>query len=177
LELGVDIGGIDVTLHCGYPSSHSSLLQQAGRAGRGISRLDMPSFSIMICFNSPFEQQIWRHPKNLLSCGLSVPTVVPLNVGLTEGHMLCAGKEYPLTGQMPVTNLLSGSLDESHHHLVMSDYDLLGSELVYCEALATLVSVGSLVKETVPLTHAECKQMTVYTTHSVSQCRIPCLLN
>jgi DEAD/DEAH box helicase domain-containing protein len=177
LELGVDIGGIDVTLHCGYPSSHSSLLQQAGRAGRGISRLDMPSFSIMICFNSPFEQQIWRHPKNLLSCGLSVPTVVPLNVGLTEGHMLCAGKEYPLTGQMPVTNLLSGSLDESHHHLVMSDYDLLGSELVYCEALATLVSVGSLVKETVPVTHAECKQMTVYTTHSVSQCRIPCLLN
>lgn len=28
LELGVDIGGIDVTLHCGYPSSYTSLLQQ-----------------------------------------------------------------------------------------------------------------------------------------------------
>jgi superfamily II DNA/RNA helicase len=28
LELGVDIGGIDLTLHCGYPSTYSSLLQQ-----------------------------------------------------------------------------------------------------------------------------------------------------
>jgi DEAD/DEAH box helicase/Helicase conserved C-terminal domain len=28
LELGVDIGGIDLSLHCGYPSSYSSLLQQ-----------------------------------------------------------------------------------------------------------------------------------------------------
>jgi DEAD/DEAH box helicase domain-containing protein len=31
LELGVDIGGVDLTLHCGFPSSHASLLQQAGR--------------------------------------------------------------------------------------------------------------------------------------------------
>jgi DEAD/DEAH box helicase domain-containing protein len=28
LELGIDLGGIDLTLHCGYPSSYSSLLQQ-----------------------------------------------------------------------------------------------------------------------------------------------------
>lgn len=34
LELGVDIGGIDLTLHTGYPASISSLFQQAGRAGR-----------------------------------------------------------------------------------------------------------------------------------------------
>ena len=55
LELGVDIGGIDLTLHCGYPGSISSLMQQAGRAGRGGVK-DMSSFSIMICFNSPSEQ-------------------------------------------------------------------------------------------------------------------------
>lgn len=34
LELGVDIGDLDVTLHVGVPSSMSSLRQQAGRAGR-----------------------------------------------------------------------------------------------------------------------------------------------
>jgi DEAD/DEAH box helicase domain-containing protein len=169
LELGVDIGGIDVTFHCGYPSSCSSLLQQAGRAGRGISRLDVPSLSIMICFNSPSEQQIWRHPKNLLSCGLSIPTAVPLNVGLVEGHMLCAGEEYPLTGRLSVTNLY-GSDGESRRDGVMSDYHLLGSEAVYCEALEALASAGSLVKETVSVTHAECKQMTLYKTHPVSQC-------
>jgi DEAD/DEAH box helicase domain-containing protein len=31
LELGVDVGDLDVTLHIGYPGSQSSLWQQAGR--------------------------------------------------------------------------------------------------------------------------------------------------
>jgi DEAD/DEAH box helicase domain-containing protein len=167
LELGVDIGGIDVTFHCGYPSSYSSLLQQAGRAGRGITRLDVPSLSIMICFNSPSEQQIWRHPKNLLSCGLSVPAAVPLDVGLAEGHILCAGEEYPLTGRMSVTTLCNSD-GECRRYDVLSDHDLLGSEGVYCEALDNLLSAGSLVKETVSVANVEFRQMTVYKTHPVS---------
>jgi DEAD/DEAH box helicase domain-containing protein len=45
LELGVDIGGVDLTLYCGFPSSqHASLLQQAGRHGRGKVQLNRPSF-------------------------------------------------------------------------------------------------------------------------------------
>lgn len=31
---GVDVGELDVTLHVGFPSTVSSLMQQAGRAGR-----------------------------------------------------------------------------------------------------------------------------------------------
>ena len=147
LELGVDIGGIDVTLHCGYPSSHSSLLQQAGRAGRGSSRLNVPSLAIMVCFNSPSEQHMWRNPKNLLSRGVSIPTSIPLGQGLVEAHMLCAAEEYPLTGQHLVTSLTSFSDTSCCEGVLLNDHDLLGAEDNYNEACGVLVSAGSLVEE------------------------------
>ncbi|CAN0214514.1 unnamed protein product, partial [Hapterophycus canaliculatus] len=46
LELGVDIGELDVTLHLGFPGSVSSLRQQSGRAGRG----GKDSLAIMVLF-------------------------------------------------------------------------------------------------------------------------------
>jgi DEAD/DEAH box helicase domain-containing protein len=168
LELGVDIGGIDITLHCGYPSSHSSLLQQAGRAGRGSARLGVPSLAIMICFNSPSEQHLWRNPKNLLNRGLSIPTSVPLSVGLLELHLLCAGKEYPLTGRDPVTALLSVSSLTSDGNSLLNDYDLLGAEAQYSEAHDVLLSSGSLVEEIVPVSqNGSSGTIKVYKTHPV----------
>jgi len=103
LELGVDIGGIDLTLHCGYPGSISSLMQQSGRAGRG----GKPSASVMVCFSSPSEQHFWRFPKTLLTNGLDAPPAVPVNAGLLQNHLLCAGKEYPLVGENSITKLLT----------------------------------------------------------------------
>lgn len=168
LELGVDIGGINITLHCGYPSSHSSLLQQAGRAGRCSARLDVPSLAVMICFNSPSEQHMWRHPKNLLNRGLSVAASVPVNVGLVEGHLLCAGEEYPLTGEERVTILQCCSEMESFDKELLNDCGLLGAAVNYTEAVDVLVSAGSLVAEVVPLSnHGPCKNLKVYTTHPV----------
>jgi DEAD/DEAH box helicase domain-containing protein len=118
LELGVDIGGIDLTLHCGYPSSYTSLLQQAGRAGRGKdkSRLDVPSLSIVVCFNSPSEQHIWRRPRSLLGKGFSAPNIIPFTGGLVQGHLLCASDEFPLTGTHPVTVILGEAMNTNTCH-------------------------------------------------------------
>ena len=88
LELGVDIGGVGLTLHCGFPSSHASLMQQAGRAGRGAAASHEPSLAICVCFNSPIDQHLWRHPTSLLSRGLSAPLSMPIYPGLVQGHLI-----------------------------------------------------------------------------------------
>ena len=49
LELGIDIGDLDCTLHLGYPGTIASLWQQSGRAGR--RRQD--SLGIFVAFDGP----------------------------------------------------------------------------------------------------------------------------
>lgn len=163
LELGVDIGGIDLTLHCGYPSSYASLLQQAGRAGRGASRLDVPSCAVVVCFNSPSEQHIWRHPKALLGCGIATPNIIPVNHGLVQGHLLCASEEFPLTGPCPITVTQNLSAGEEQPGL-LNDHDLFGGQGVYEEALAVLRSSRAVLSENIVVSSAS--GLTVYKAHA-----------
>jgi DEAD/DEAH box helicase domain-containing protein len=167
LELGVDIGGVDLTLHCGFPSSHASLLQQAGRAGRGVSASHRPSLAICVCFNSPIDQHLWRHPSSLLSRGLTAPLSMPIYPGLVQGHLLCAGQEFPLVGQWNVATITSASSSSSSSEPVglLSDESLFGSKQVYQEALETLLSQGSVTEEAVAVAGNKRRRLTVYKTH------------
>ncbi len=146
LELGIDIGGIDLTLHCGYPGSIASLMQQAGRAGRGALTTG-PSFAIMVCFSSPAEQHLWKHPKSLLGRGLAAPPSVPLNTGIMTSHLLCAAEEFPLCGKHSIAESLCFDRNDNTEH-ELSDFDLFGGE-VYEESLENLldrkqVQVGAI---------------------------------
>jgi DEAD/DEAH box helicase domain-containing protein len=166
LELGVDIGGVDLTLHCGFPSSHASLLQQAGRAGRGKVQLDRASLAIVVCFNAPVDQHLWRHPKSLLSLGVSAPLSMPIYAGLVQGHLLCAGAEFPLTGDVSVATVQSvAPMDEESKKNLLSDNDLFGSREVYDEAFDTLLTTGSFVREQVATTSFTKPTCTVFRTH------------
>ena len=145
LELGIDIGGIDLTLHCGYPSSYASLLQQAGRAGRGYSTGGSSSCAVVVCFNSPTEQHLWRNPKALLGKGVVAPPSLPINGGLLQGHLVCASSEFPLGGDLPVTSTL-----QSHESgFVLNDHALFGGQEAYEDAIEELKSSGSVVREIV----------------------------
>jgi len=153
LELGVDIGGIHVTLHCGYPGNINSLLQQAGRAGRGATSTG-PSFSIMVSFSSPSEQHLWKHPKGLLGRGLSPPPAVPLNSGIISGHLLCASAEWPLMGHTSVISILNvDPLDPSITQLC--DFDLFGSEAIYTDALENILERGHIRSEKINITSSQ----------------------
>mmetsp|Transcript_34013 Transcript_34013/g.82469 ORF Transcript_34013/g.82469 Transcript_34013/m.82469 type:complete len:1203 (+) Transcript_34013:185-3793(+) len=166
LELGVDIGGVDLTLHCGFPSSHASLLQQAGRAGRGVAASSKPSLAICVCFNSPVDQHLWRQPSSLLTRGLTAPLSMPIYPGLVQGHLLCAGQEFPLTGHANVLTIQSTEDPEKlKEKNLLCDYDLFGSEDIYQEALETLQVQGAVKKEIVGVRTKEGSAV-IYKTHT-----------
>ncbi|KAL3928792.1 MAG: hypothetical protein SGPRY_002238 [Prymnesium sp.] len=88
LELGVDIGSLDATIHVGYPGSKASLAQQAGRAGRGCA----DSIALMIAGDNPLEQ----HPRALLDQRLEAVALNPYNHKLLAAHLIAAAEELPL---------------------------------------------------------------------------------
>ena len=146
LELGVDVGGIDLTLHCGYPSSYASLVQQAGRAGRG--RSQSASCSIVVCFNSPSEQHLWRYPTALLSKGLAPSDTIPLNKGTVQSHLLCASHEFPLTGSLPAESIVVERQDLTDS---VPDWNLFGGKKLYEASLEELIKSKACDTEVISL--------------------------
>ena len=52
LELGVDVGTLDCTLHLGFPGSVAALWQQAGRAGRR----EQACLGVYLGWDGPLDQ-------------------------------------------------------------------------------------------------------------------------
>ena len=62
LELGVDIGRLDVAVLAGYPGSIAGAWQQLGRAGRRAGT----SVGVVIASGAPVDQYVVHHPEFLL---------------------------------------------------------------------------------------------------------------
>lgn len=91
LELGIDIGRLDVAILAGYPGSVASLWQQAGRAGRSQSR----SVVILIARNSPLDQYVINHPEFLFEAAPEHARIDPDNLMVLINHLKCALFELP----------------------------------------------------------------------------------
>ncbi len=92
LELGIDIGGLDVSILAGIPGSAASAWQQAGRAGRRSSR----SLSILIASSSPVDQYMVKHPEYFFSRSPESGWVDPNNIYILMDHLKCAVFELPM---------------------------------------------------------------------------------
>ncbi|MBB5174507.1 DEAD/DEAH box helicase [Texcoconibacillus texcoconensis] len=91
LELGVDIGQLQVCLMTGYPGSVASCWQQAGRAGR---RQD-ESVVIFVAQSSPIDQYIFQHPEFLFEQNPETARINPDNLIILVDHLKCASYELP----------------------------------------------------------------------------------
>ncbi|MCP4642953.1 MAG: DUF1998 domain-containing protein, partial [bacterium] len=91
LELGIDIGSLDVCVMTGYSGSVASTWQQAGRAGR---RSDV-SLVILVASSAPLDQYIINHPEYFFDLAPESATVDPNNLIIVMSHLKCAAFEIP----------------------------------------------------------------------------------
>ncbi len=91
LELGIDIGALDVSIICGYPGSISSVWQQAGRAGRRSGS----SVTIFVANSSAINQFLAKHTAYLLKRTPEMGIIDPDNLIISANHIKCASFELP----------------------------------------------------------------------------------
>lgn len=91
LELGVDIGQLQVCIMTGYPGSIASSWQQAGRAGRRHSE----SLVILVASSTPLDQYIIEHPDYFFNKSPETARINPDNLIILIDHMKCAAYELP----------------------------------------------------------------------------------
>jgi DEAD/DEAH box helicase domain-containing protein len=91
LELGIDIGSLDVCIMTGYSGSVASTWQQAGRAGRrsGVS------LAVLVASSAPLDQYIINHPDYFFEQAPESATVDPNNLIIVTSHIKCACFELP----------------------------------------------------------------------------------
>ena len=91
LELGIDVGSLDVCLMAGYAGNVASTWQQAGRAGRKSN----VSLVILVASSAPLDQYIICHPEYFLGLPPESATVDPNNLIIVASHIKCAAFEIP----------------------------------------------------------------------------------
>ena len=91
LELGIDIGQLDVCIICGYPGTIASTWQQAGRAGRRGNE----SLLILVGSSDPLDQYMMTHPDYFFGQSPESALVNPDNLYILLNHFKCAAYELP----------------------------------------------------------------------------------
>ena len=92
LELGIDIGRLDVAVLSGYPGTVASVRQQMGRAGRRQGA----SVGVLVAGPEALDQYIIAHPEWLLARSPEHARLNPDNEVILAGHLACAAAELPL---------------------------------------------------------------------------------
>jgi DEAD/DEAH box helicase domain-containing protein len=93
LELGIDIGALDVSVMAGYPGTIAATWQRAGRAGRRQGH----SAAVMVASSAPLDQFIVRNPSYFFDASPERALIDPDNLHILVDHIKCAAFELPFS--------------------------------------------------------------------------------
>jgi DEAD/DEAH box helicase domain-containing protein len=93
LELGIDIGALDVSVMAGYPGTIAATWQRAGRAGRRTTR----SAAVLVASSAPIDQFVIRNPSYFFDASPEHALINPDNLHILLDHVKCAAFELPFS--------------------------------------------------------------------------------
>jgi DEAD/DEAH box helicase domain-containing protein len=96
LEMGIDVGGLDVCLLVGYPGSQIATWQRSGRVGR-----TREAAIALVAQPDALDQYLVTHPSVFFSRGFEHAVVDPHNPDVAAAHLPCAAAELPLRADEP----------------------------------------------------------------------------
>ena len=92
LELGIDIGSLDVCILVGYPGTVISTLQRGGRVGRA----GQESAVLLVAGEDALDQYFIHKPEAFFEREAERAVVNPDNEVILKRHLECAAAELPL---------------------------------------------------------------------------------
>ncbi|MDX1775933.1 MAG: DEAD/DEAH box helicase [Desulfobulbales bacterium] len=92
LELGIDIGDLDICILVGYPGTVMTTWQRGGRVGRK----ENESLIIMVALEDSLDQHFMRNPRDFFSREIEATVLNPHNSTIIRRHLICAAAELPI---------------------------------------------------------------------------------
>jgi DEAD/DEAH box helicase domain-containing protein len=98
LELGIDIGDLDICILVGYPGTVMTTWQRGGRVGRKQNE----SLIILIALEDSLDQHFMRNPQDFFSREVEATVLNPSNKTIVKKHLICAAAEQPIKTDEPI---------------------------------------------------------------------------
>jgi len=98
LELGIDIGNLDLCILVGYPGSVMATWQRSGRVGRGLRE----SATILVAAEDALDQHFMRSPEDFFTRKAENGALNPYNSKISRQHIHCAAAEIVLDKNEPL---------------------------------------------------------------------------
>jgi len=92
LEMGIDIGTLDLCILVGYPGTVMATWQRAGRVGRA----GQESAVVLIGHEDALDQYMMNHPDEFFHMEPETAVINPMNPVIMKRHLVCAAADLPL---------------------------------------------------------------------------------